>query len=161
MDSTDDDTVPPTLSDFQCALCSKVYNTKSGLAKHIKSCGSRHRTSCKYCGATFSTFSGVRLHEIRAHRAQESTQRTHGIQDRSELDTVMLMAETEAVLPEGAHLLKILAEKTGLTRYQVRHRREKADYKELLAIKRQRHEVEPAAELLISPHDHAPTPSAA
>nr|CAI5818689.1 unnamed protein product [Callosobruchus analis] len=48
--------------------CHKQYRTKSGLAKHLKTYGVRHRSKCQHCGVSFKTFAGVRAHEMSSHR---------------------------------------------------------------------------------------------
>lgn len=93
----------------------------------------RDRTSCKYYSAQFTTFAGVWLHEIRAHKTEEETLAATQTEGASELDRLTIMARKEVALGEGAHVLKILSEATGLTKHQVRHRRSKPAYQELLA----------------------------
>lgn len=154
MEHSEDSVFPLTPNDYQCASCGKSYKTKSGLNKYLKTCGTRDRTACKFCGEKFSTFTGVRLHEIRAHKAEEND----APKQRTEVDVLLLMAESEAKLSAGSHVLKLLSEATGLTKHQIRHRRDKPEYRRLLAINREELANDPRPELLPTPQARA-TPS--
>nr|CAI5839596.1 unnamed protein product [Callosobruchus analis] len=50
--------------------CDRGYTTKSGLAKHSKTCGQRDRSTCQHCGKIFEMFCGLGLHELRAHTTE-------------------------------------------------------------------------------------------
>lgn len=115
---------------LKCEKCNREYKTKSGLAKHIKTCGDNDRTKCLYCSFTCNSYTGLRSHEVRAHKEllNESEQ-----QGRTETETLILMAKTEAGIPRGQHVYKELIAVTGLTRDKIRHRRDKPLYKEYLA----------------------------
>lgn len=122
---------------LKCGKCNREYHTRSGLAKHLKTCQTRDPHTCQFCGMTFNTFQGTRLHETKVHAVSIAEQSDKVAETNSEVANLILMAKIEATLPKNAPVLKILAEKTGLTKHQVRHRREKPSYKALLSQEKQ------------------------
>lgn len=135
-ESTPEESATEAITIISCPRCEKTFKTKSGLAKHLKTCGERDRTRCKYCNTAFTTFTGVRLHETRAHQTEESEALAQEGQAKSEAALLETMARTEAPLQKGAHVLELLSGVTGLTKHQIRHRRDKPCYKELLRLYR-------------------------
>lgn len=127
----------PEAENFHCGNCSRPYATKSGLAKHLKSCGSRDRTKCQYCGMAFTTYTGVRLHEIRSHPNKTVTPTA-----LTDAESYELMAHTEVRLKKGEFINIKINQVTGLTKDQIRHRRAKAIYKDYLAKAQREFELE-------------------
>lgn len=98
-----------------------------------KTCGIRSRQECLYCKETFDSFRGVRTHEERVHK--DIIQQTSVTQARrTEAEILRDMADLESKLAPNSQVLVVLSRATGLTKHQVRHRREKQAYKDLLEL---------------------------
>lgn len=109
---------------LKCPKCERLYATKSGLAKHAKTCGVRDRTKCQACGLEFTTFTGLRLHEVRAH----PNLTVAAPPPLTEMEYFELMAHTEVRLKRGEFINIKISEVTGLSKDQIRHRRAKPIY---------------------------------
>lgn len=129
--------ITSTTESYQCSNCEKSYQTKSGPAKHLKTCADAQRKNCKYCGLAFSTFTGLRAHESRSHKAEETASAAASL-PKSNLEWLRKIAEIEASLPKGQPLFRTITQATGLTKDQVRHKREKPLYTELLRTAKSR-----------------------
>nr|CAI5847802.1 unnamed protein product [Callosobruchus analis] len=79
--------------------------TKSGLAKHSKTCGQRDRSKCQHCDRSLTTFNGVRLHELRAHAAEYNDE-LRGEQRRPESEIFTALAAIEASSVKGEAFIK-------------------------------------------------------
>lgn len=128
-----------------CTFCAKNFSSKSNLAKHTKNCAESARRNCRYCEATFTSFTDLRAHESRTHKAEETARAGEEVVKTNQ-EILQELANAEAALTPGRPLYSSLMAATGLTREQIRHRREKPLYKELLdiagaALPRQRNKI--------------------
>nr|CAH7723730.1 unnamed protein product [Callosobruchus chinensis] len=105
--------------------------TKSGLAKHLLTCGKRDRSRCLVCKQEFTTYTGVRLHEQKAHPEVFNEQKRGEIK-RPDSEIFTILANIEAKAPKKTPFLSQMVRESGLTKDQVRHRREKPIYQEYL-----------------------------
>nr|CAI5847800.1 unnamed protein product [Callosobruchus analis] len=126
---------PPPHAGFNCPICDRAYVTKSGLAKHLKTCGTRSRSECQFCGRSFSTYNGVRAHELRAH-TEDYNNELRANQKRPEAELLVLMANIEVTVRKGEPFVGRMMQATGLTKDQIRHRRAKPIYQEYLLAAR-------------------------
>ncbi|CAH2016998.1 unnamed protein product [Acanthoscelides obtectus] len=122
---------PAKQTRYNCEDCGKAFYTKNGLTRHRPACGTVERTKCQYCGSEFSSFTGVRLHEHRAHAAAVNDEKRERLK-RPESELMQIMARIEAATIKGQPFIDRMVSDTGLTRDQVRHRRNKPVYKEYL-----------------------------
>lgn len=116
---------PAGAVEFRC-LCGRGYASKATLSRHQKECGKRDQTKCQFCGKAFPTFAGVRQHERRAHPVEYQQQ----LQDQlpaPESEIMEKIALIEAKSTTGVFYTRMMSE-TGLTRQQIRYRRERAEY---------------------------------
>nr|CAI5841459.1 unnamed protein product [Callosobruchus analis] len=116
--------------------CHKQYRTRSGLAKHLKTCGVRDRSKCQHCGISFGTYAGVRAHELRSHRELYYNE-LRVKQKLSDSEIFTALAAIEVRVDKTKPFIKEMMEATGLTKDQVRHRRSKPIYQEYLRIAQQ------------------------
>lgn len=102
------------------------------MLKHLKECGSRDRRNCNFCSREFGSFLALRCHERAAHKdaylEQEETKAKP-----SEAEVLAKIAEMEAN-KKSNYFLNDIASATGLTKDQIRHRRQKPEYKEYLQL---------------------------
>ncbi|CAH2017512.1 unnamed protein product [Acanthoscelides obtectus] len=115
---------PAKQTRYNCEDCGKAFYTKNGLTRHRPACGTVERTKCQYCGSEFSSFTGVRLHEHRAHAAAVNDEKRERL-ERPESELMQIMARIEAATIKGQPFIDRMVSDTGLTRDQVRHRRNK------------------------------------
>lgn len=120
-------------ANYQCTTCPRVFASKSSLAKHAKNCVESLRRRCRHCEATFNSFAGLRTHESRTHRDEEAALAGEQVEKTSQ-EIFLELARAEAALSPGRPLYNSLMTATGLSRDQIRHRREKPLYRELLEI---------------------------
>ncbi|CAH1995343.1 unnamed protein product [Acanthoscelides obtectus] len=121
---------PANSAPYRCHICERPYETKSGLNKHLLTCGKRDRTKCQYCNAGFTTYTGVRLHEQKAHPEPENDNRRRELR-RPDSEIYDILATIETQTHKGPFMAKMVAE-SGLTKDQIRHRRDKPIYKQYL-----------------------------
>lgn len=69
--SNNNDNALPSAT-LKCKQCERSFATKSGLAKHVKTCAESSRRKCRYCEASFNTYAGLRTHESRTHKDEET-----------------------------------------------------------------------------------------
>ncbi|CAH2018926.1 unnamed protein product [Acanthoscelides obtectus] len=74
---------PAKQTRYNCEDCGKAFYTKNGLTRHRPACGTVERTKCQYCGSEFSSFTGVRLHEHRAHAAAVNDEKRERLKGRN------------------------------------------------------------------------------
>lgn len=120
---------PTGAVEFKCH-CGRGYASKATLSRHQKDCGRRDQSKCQFCDRPFPTFAGVRQHERRAHPAEYQQQ----LQDElpaPESEIMEKLARIEVQSLTGVFYARMVNE-TGLTKQQVRYRREKPEYKEYL-----------------------------
>lgn len=115
-----------------CDICRSVFSTKSKLKKHVLSRSCSDRSSCKFCGKSFNSFAGVCQHERRMHPLEYSTDLQNVIGKPPDSVILEKLAEIEAAIPR-IYIAKMM-EATGLTKHQVRYRREKPIYLDYLRI---------------------------
>jgi hypothetical protein len=115
---------------FTCP-CDRSFVPKPGLARHQKDCGSRDISKCQFCEARFPSFIGVRQHERRAHQDLYK-QDLEARLPEAESSLLAKIAQVEASNTSGIFYNDMVAA-TGLTKHQIRHRRETPQYKELTA----------------------------
>lgn len=106
-----------------CEKCGKGYQTRSGMLKHFKECGSRDRRKCNFCSREFATFLALRCHERAAHKDAYLAQEEGKIKP-SEADVLAKIAHMEAN-KRSNYFLSDIAKALGLTKDQIRHRRDK------------------------------------
>jgi hypothetical protein len=111
---------------FTCP-CGRSFVAKPGLARHQKDCGSRDISKCQFCEASFPSFIGVRQHERRAH-PDLYKQDLEARLPEAESSLLAKIAKVEASNTTGIFYNDMVAA-TGLTKHQIRHRRDKPQYK--------------------------------
>lgn len=121
----------PNSKKIVCSTCKREYKSKSGLAKHAKSCTDSQGRACKYCDRVFDSYPGLRAHEIRAHKSQENIALGAA---KTETEILQRMANLEAQVSAGNSIFKVLMEATGLSRDKIRHRRDKSIYKQYMEL---------------------------
>lgn len=119
-----------------CTKCGKGYQTRSGMLKHLKECGSRDRRKCGFCEREFATFLALRCHERAAHKDLYMEQEEQKAKP-SEAEVFAKIAEMEAN-KKSNYFLNDIAQALGLTKDQVRHRRDKPEYREYLRRAREK-----------------------
>lgn len=128
---TSSNAIPDHQGSIKCPHCDRGYVTRSGLAKHLKTCGVRSRNQCQYCSAPFNTFQGVRQHEKKAH--SESYYKDLESQlPVAESVQLFQMAQIEARATKGSPFLVEMANVTGLTKDQIKYKRSKEIYQQYL-----------------------------
>ncbi|CAH1188803.1 unnamed protein product [Phyllotreta striolata] len=135
---------PPGLNnDLAACECGHTCKTRSGLARHRKSCGivngqARNRSRCQYCDAAFDTFIGVRQHERRAHPADYSQELQRGLDNPSqEWEIYETLAGIEASTRKGQPFIARMVEATGLPASKIDYiRRRKPVYRSYLEAAR-------------------------
>nr|CAI5847100.1 unnamed protein product [Callosobruchus analis] len=113
---------------INCPNCSRPYVTKSGLAKHLLTCGKRDRSKCQFRKQEFSTYTGF------GYMSKRHTRRKERNKKDSEIFTIL--ANIEARAPKKSPFMSQMVKESGLTKDQVRHRREKPIYQEYLRLAR-------------------------
>lgn len=119
-------TLAPTRGQGFTCNCGKIYLSKATLARHEKECGKRDTSKCKYCDRTFPTFSGVRQHERKGH-PDLYLRDMEALLPAPDSELMEKIADIEASSSKGVFYTEMMAS-TGLTRQQVRSRREKPEY---------------------------------
>ncbi|CAH2017715.1 unnamed protein product [Acanthoscelides obtectus] len=140
---------PANAAPYRCQICERPYETKSGLNKHLLTCGKRDRTKCQYCKAGFTTYTGVRLHEQRAHPEAENDSRRRELR-RPDSEIYDILANIEIQSHKGPFMAKMVAE-SGLTKDQIRHRRDKPIYKQYLDAARKKQQPIPSPSVPCEP----------
>lgn len=118
-------------SDMKCIKCGRTFRKKGALAQHIPRCADNTNTNptntCHLCNQSYDTYSGLRQHIRRKHPAEYSAELEAGLR-QPEVDILHTIASIECEIPKGQPFLKRMAEATGLTVDQVRHRRRHPQY---------------------------------
>lgn len=123
---------PPAASK-QYTLCKRCFASKSSLTKHMKTSADSSRRRCRYYEATYNTYAGLSTHESRTHKDEETAKAGEEVTKTSQ-ELFQELARAEAALTPGRPFYRSLIAATGLTKDQIRHRREKPLYRELLEI---------------------------
>lgn len=119
-----------------CPKCARPYQTRSGMRKHLKDCGTKERTACQFCGKEFTSYQAVRKHESAAHRKQYNEQEEGKVRP-SDAEILTKIAEMEAN-KKSAYFLNDISKATGLTKDQIRHKRTKPEYKEFFRLAKEK-----------------------
>ncbi|CAH1995353.1 unnamed protein product [Acanthoscelides obtectus] len=122
---------PAKQTKYNCEDCGMAFFTRNELTRHRSACGTVEWIKCQYCGSEFSSLTGVRLHEHRAHAAAVNDEKRERLK-RPESELMQIMAKIEAATIKGQPFIDNMVSDTGITRDQVRHRRTKPVYKEYL-----------------------------
>lgn len=147
---------PTTSAPPCCERCEHTCQTKSGLAKHIKNCVEHSEKICGFCKRESKSFQSMRLHQRSAHTEEYLLGEEAKLQS-SEASRLMAIAEIEAAFPAKKLSIATIMSKTGLTKEQVRRRRERPEYKEYLALARERQKAKTATSLS-APNKEIDTP---
>ncbi|CAH1188801.1 unnamed protein product [Phyllotreta striolata] len=144
---------PPGLNnDLAACECGHTCKTRSGLARHRKTCGivngqARNRSRCQFCDAAFDTYIGVRQHERRAHPDDYSRELQRGLDNPSqEWEIYETLAGIEASTKKGKPFIARMVEATGLPASKIDYiRRRKPVYRSYLEAARNSFAVASAA----------------
>lgn len=120
----------PTLP-LKCDKCGKQFDRNSSLALHVKKYGGPDKTKCSFCSLSFTTPAGARQHERRKHeQLYEAKLASQLLAPESELFETMARIEARNI---SGTFFSEMATETGLTKHQIRHRREKPTYQQYLS----------------------------
>ncbi|CAH2020269.1 unnamed protein product, partial [Acanthoscelides obtectus] len=97
---------PANAAPYRCQICERPYETKSGLNKHLLTCGKRDRTKCQYCKAGF-----YYIHRGAASRAEGTPRSRENDSRRRELrrpdsEIMILLANIEIQSHKGPFMAK-------------------------------------------------------
>lgn len=66
---------------------------KAQSPKHYKTYGKRDRNHCEYCHVSFDTFPGLRQHEVKTHRNEESKKKQRPVNQRWRYSKTLLLGK--------------------------------------------------------------------
>ncbi|CAH1103286.1 unnamed protein product [Psylliodes chrysocephalus] len=66
---------------------------KAQSPKHYKTYGKRDRNHCEYCHVSFDTFPGLRQHEVKTHKNEESKKKQRPVNQRWRYSKTLLLED--------------------------------------------------------------------
>lgn len=128
--------IPSPTQAHVCGHCGRGFNREYNLERHIPACeGKQH--GCLYCDLKFNTLAGARQHMKLKHKEHYTAELEAELKAPENIILEQL-ATIEVTSLKGTHFVSEMVKKTGLTKDQIRKKREKPIYAQYLARAKKR-----------------------